>query len=245
MKHTVIHLQETASTNTFLRDLQQKERQPEGCVIVADAQLAGRGQKGNSWEAERGKNLTFSMLLYPCHLLASHSFILSQAVSLAVVETFETQTSDFFIKWPNDIYWKEKKIGGMLIENDLHGKYLDSSIVGIGLNINQQKFISDAPNPISLAQITGREFLLPEWLDRVCGRIVFRYEQTKSADGRKDIEQEYADRLFRKGGYFPFRDRTGIFQACIKEIRPSGHLVLQRTDGAERMYAFKEVEFLF
>lgn len=245
MKCSIIHLQETASTNTFLRDLQQKERQPEGRVIVADAQLAGRGQKGNSWETERGKNLTFSMLLYPTHLKASNSFILSQVASLAVVEIFETVTSDFFIKWPNDIYWKEKKIGGMLIENDLHGKYLDSSIVGIGLNINQQKFVSDAPNPISLIQITGREFSLPAWLDRVCERILFRYEQTKTVDGRKEIEQCYADRLFRKSGYFPFRDENGVFKARIKEIRPSGHLVLERSDGAERVYAFKEVEFLF
>lgn len=245
MKYSVIHLQETASTNTFLRDLQQKERQPEGRVIVADAQLAGRGQKGNSWETERGKNLTFSMLLYPSHLMASHSFVLSQAVSLAVVEIFEAVGSDFFIKWPNDIYWKEKKIGGMLIENDLHGKYLDSSIVGIGLNINQQRFVSNAPNPVSLVQITGREFSLPEWLDRVCERIVFRYEQTKTIEGRKEIEQCYIDRLFRKKGYFPFKDEAGVFKACIKAILPSGHLVLLRTDGAERMYAFKEVEFLF
>lgn len=245
MKYTVIHLQETASTNSFLRNLQQKERQSEGCVIVTDAQLAGRGQNGNSWESENGKNLTFSMLFYPSHLLAASSFILSQAVSLAVVETFETVCPDFHIKWPNDIYWKEKKIGGILIENDLCGKSLDISIVGIGLNINQRKFVSNAPNPVSLIQITGREFSLPEWLNQVCNRIMFRYEQTKTENGRQEIERYYMDRLFRKKGIFPFKDENGVFNAYIKNIRPSGHLVLERTDGIEKIYAFKEVEFLF
>ncbi|MBQ7824222.1 MAG: biotin--[Bacteroidaceae bacterium] len=245
MKYSVIHLQETASTNLFLRELQQKERQPEYCVVVTDAQTAGKGQRGNSWESENGKNLTFSMLLYPSHIMAATSFILSQAVSLAVIEMFETVAPEFYIKWPNDIYWKEKKIGGILIENDLCGKFLDTSIVGIGLNINQQKFVSDAPNPVSLIHIAGREFSLSEWLDKVCKRIIFRYEQTKMETGRQEIERCYMDRLFRKKGFFPFKDERGVFDARIKSVRLSGHLVLERTDGTENTYAFKEVEFLF
>lgn len=245
MKHTIIRLPETNSTSSYLRILQQERRQPEGCVVVADSQTAGRGQMGNSWEAENGKNLTFSVLFYPSHVCVSESFILSQAVSLAVVETFEVFGEDFRIKWPNDIYWREKKIGGILIENDLNGKFLDTSIVGIGLNINQEKFVSNAPNPVSLNQITGQEYPLPAWLDDVCCRIMQRYEQTRTTEGQKEIECRYMGKLFRREGFFPFRDKGGIFNARIERIEPSGHLVLKRDDGTTSVYAFKEVEFLF
>ena len=164
MNETFIHLNETHSTNSYLRELIMREKeQPEGTVVITDYQTAGRGQKGNSWESERGKNLTFSILLHPNHIPPGKQFILSQLISIAIVGVLKKYDRHFTIKWPNDIYWKEKKIAGMLIEVDLTGSSLSNAIIGIGININQRHFKSDAPNPVSLTQITGKEHSAILW----------------------------------------------------------------------------------
>ena len=154
----IIRLVETDSTNNYLREQSAKARLPEGSLVIADFQTAGKGQVGNSWESEAGKNLMFSILLYPDFLPANRQFLISQIASLSVKETLEKYTDSVTVKWPNDIYWKDRKICGMLIENDLSGQYLYCSVVGIGLNINQEIFRSDAPNPVSLTQITGKTY---------------------------------------------------------------------------------------
>ena len=120
-------------------------------------QTAGRGQAGNSWESEAGKNLLFGLLFHPREVEANRQFILSQAVALSICETLSDYAEDIRIKWPNDIYWKDRKICGMLIENTLVGRCIENCIIGAGININQQTFCSDAPNPVSLRQITGKE----------------------------------------------------------------------------------------
>ena len=155
----LIELDETDSTNRFLIQLcNEKENTVEEMTTVkTDYQTSGKGQRGNSWEAEKGQNLLFSFVLYPTFLEARHQFILSQIVSLAIKEELSRWSDEISIKWPNDIYWKEKKICGILIENDLSGIYIGRCIVGIGININQEKFVSDAPNPVSLKQITGKK----------------------------------------------------------------------------------------
>ena len=129
----------------------------EVTLVSAEEQTAGRGQQGNSWEAEKGKNLLFSLRIHPHTIEAAQQFILSQALALSLKRTPDDYTSDTSIKWPNDIYWKDKKIAGILIENELTGKQITSSVLGVGLNINQTVFHSDAPNPVSLAQIIGHE----------------------------------------------------------------------------------------
>ena len=120
--------------------------------------LHGKGQVGNSWESEAGKNLMFSVLLHPDFVPANQQFLISQISALAVQQMLETFVKPISVKWPNDIYWNDKKICGMLIENDIAGTKLINSIIGIGININQKKFISNAPNPVSLTQITGKEY---------------------------------------------------------------------------------------
>ena len=162
----IIRLEETTSTNSYLRQLLFKESLPEGSVVVAQTQTAGRGQIGNVWESETGKNLTFSIVLYPDCIPANRQFLISQITSLSVKETLEAYTNDVAVKWPNDIYWKDKKICGMLIENDLSGHNMYCSIIGIGINVNQAVFFSDAPNPVSLCQIIGKEIDKEELLDR-------------------------------------------------------------------------------
>ena len=168
----IIRLAETDSTNNYLREQCAKARLPEGSLVIADFQTAGKGQVGNSWESEAGKNLMFSILLYPDSLPANRQFLISQIASLSVKETLEGYTDSVKVKWPNDIYWKDRKICGMLIENDLSGQHLYCSVIGIGLNINQEIFRSDAPNPVSLTQITGKVYDREEVLARFL-RIFF------------------------------------------------------------------------
>lgn len=146
----LIHINETNSTNNYLQSLCSEQKVEELTVIVADFQTSGRGQRGNSWESDPGKNLLFSTVIFPEFLEARRQFLISQIISLAIKEELDTYTSDISIKWPNDIYWKEKKICGMLIENDLMGRNINQSIAGIGININQEIFHSSAPNPVSL-----------------------------------------------------------------------------------------------
>lgn len=242
MEWHIIKLQETRSTNTYLDSIDTECPQQEGCVVTTHTQSAGRGQRGNSWEAEPGKNLTFSYLLRPEGVAPQEQFILSQAVSLAVVDVLSRYAHGFSVKWPNDIYYHDSKIAGILIEHNLSGMSISRTIVGIGLNINQQQFISDAPNPISLQQITGREYDLDAMLAEVLEATTIRYAQC--VGDRKQLQLDYVAALYRKDGFYPYRDAHEEFMATIREVQPDGYLVLCDTEGRVRQYAFKEVSFI-
>lgn len=235
-----IRLKETTSTNNYLRGLVGKEQLPEGSVVVTDFQTAGRGQVGNSWESEGGRNLMFSVILYPDFLPANRQFLISQIAALSVKETLDQYTDGITVKWPNDIYWKDRKICGMLIENDLTGQSLFCSVIGIGININQQEFRSNAPNPVSLTQITGREYDLDEILNSFLERLYNRYLGL-IREQEDEIRNDYMAALYRGKGFHAYRDEQGTFQARIRGIEPTGHLILELNDGEVRRYAFKEV----
>ena len=244
MSETFIHLNETHSTNSYLRELIMREKeQPEGTVVITDYQTAGRGQKGNSWESERDKNLTFSILLHPNHIPPGKQFILSQLISIAIVKVLKEYDRHFSIKWPNDIYWKEKKIAGILIEVDLTGLSLSNAIIGIGININQKYFKSDAPNPVSLAQITGKEHDLPELLEKILDNIADEYN-TYSPDNEEKIKQKYMEFLFRNRGLHPYLSGKEFFNASIEGIEPNGQLILKKENGSIHTFAFKEISFV-
>ena len=244
MNETFIHLNETHSTNSYLRELIMREKeQPEGTVVITDYQTAGRGQKGNSWESERGKNLTFSILLHPNHIPPGKQFILSQLISIAIVGVLKKYDRHFTIKWPNDIYWKEKKIAGMLIEVDLTGSSLSNAIIGIGININQRHFKSDAPNPVSLTQITGKEHNLSELLEKILDSIVDEYNKY-TPDNEEEIRQKYMALLFRNKGVYPYLYGEEIFNASIEGIEPNGQLILKKENGSIHTFAFKDISFV-
>ena len=226
----LIHISETNSTNNYLQSLCSKQKVEELTVVVADFQTSGRGQRGNSWESDSGKNLLFSI-------------VISQIISLAIKEELDTYTTDISIKWPNDIYWKEKKICGMLIENDLMGRNISQSIAGIGININQETFHSFAPNPVSLRQITGKEFDLFEILKRIVLRIQSYYSLLKKGN-TESIVCQYEMSLFKKEGMHRFKDANGEFLARIICVEPEGRLILEDEILNKRGYMFKEVEYL-
>lgn len=237
-------LPETASTNTYLQELDADRHLPEGYIVYTDTQRAGRGQRGNSWESQPGKNLTFSLLLRPEHIPANQQFLLSQAVSLAMTDVLNRYAPGFSIKWPNDIYWEDRKIAGILIENVLSGSTFARSIVGIGLNLNQEKFISDAPNPVSLMQITNRSYRMEEMLDQYTDAFRIRYRQTFDTESAQPLRDEYRTMLYRNNGLYPYSSEGETFYASIAGIEPDGHLILTTESGQERRFAFKEVSFL-
>ncbi len=240
----IIRLEETTSTNSYLKNLLREQVLEEGSVVVADFQTAGRGQMGNSWYSGKGENLLFSFLIYPIEIPANEQFIISQIVSLAIKNTLDQFTDDIRIKWPNDIYWKDKKIAGILIENSLQGKVIENSVIGIGLNLNQQIFPIELPNPVSLRQITATEHDKDYILDLLMKEFFLLYRSLQ--DGEKlVIEDEYMLDLYRVNGYYWYEDASGRFQAKIDNVLSSGHLVLETLDTKEeRVYAFKEIAFI-
>lgn len=239
----IIRMESVDSTNNYLRELITKECLPDGSAVLVDFQTAGRGQAGNSWESERGKNLTFSIAVYPSAIPANRQFLISQVSALSIKDTLDSYTKGISIKWPNDIYWENKKISGMLIENNLMGVSIHSSIIGIGLNLNQEVFKSNAPNPVSLFQITGKVYDREEVFRRALSCFYARYLQLLHGEFG-DIEKDYANSLYRREGLFSYRDSGGVFKAQIRGTEPDGRLVLQLSNGNTRKYAFKEVEFI-
>lgn len=234
-----IQLQTTDSTNNFLKGY--KPFAPKDMTLVSvDYQTAGRGQANNKWEAECGRNLLFGIKIFPDFLFANRQFVISQISALAAKEALEDYADGFTVKWPNDIYWGDKKIGGMLIENTVCGKHLESSVIGIGLNINQQKFVSDAPNPVSLFHIIGKETERVFILARVVERFKFYYGLLRQSQ-TDAIASAYEKALYRGHGFYPYEDAAGSFMARVSRIEPTGHLLLEDTGGVIRKYAFKEV----
>ena len=239
-------VKELSSTNDYLSQLCKESLAKEFYTVLAESQTSGKGQRGNHWESEAGKNLTFSIVLYPTALEAKKHFCLSMLAALSCVEALRAYTDGFSIKWPNDIYWHDKKIGGILIENELEGAYITQSILGIGLNINQEEFRSSAPNPISLKQILGVEANLQEVLSKVIHGIVGGYRQLESNFNitQLAIRTLYIKNLYRKKGLYPYRDKEGEFKAEFQKIESDGRLVLKDETGDLRHYAFKEIEFI-
>ena len=270
MEFKVIHIDETDSTNGCLRKFAtdehgitrrndigdvQKDIRDIPChsdaniVIVAEYQTAGRGCGSNTWESERGKNLTFSVLLHPTEVPANRQFLITEVVSVAMCETLEhlfrplspsdsSPDQEVTIKWPNDIYVGDRKICGILIENRLKGSTMTDSIVGIGLNVNQRTFVSDAPNPVSVYQLTGEE------TDREALLQMFLKELSKTSKiNPEPLAEAYRSRLYRREGIHRFSDSQGEFEAKVQNVLDDGRLVLLDTHGKARIYFFKEVQF--
>ena len=252
MDFQLIHIEETDSTNRWLRNymatdkhglartssVRESPSQSDAVIIVAEYQTAGKGCGSNSWESERGKNLTFSLLIHPQQIPANEQFRITEVASLALCETLARYISNKVeIKWPNDIYVGDRKICGMLIENRLQGPVIKDSIIGIGLNVNQRQFLSDAPNPVSLYQLTGqetdREALLKDFLEA--------FERISPSE---TTSRDYRERLYRKGQEAIYEDQRGRFKARLTDVLPDGRLVLRDETNRERAYAFKEVRFV-
>ena len=242
--YRLIELDEVDSTNSYLRRLDvQGDQRP--VLVTAEFQSAGRGADTNRWESERAKNLLFSLRLMPCNLPVRRMFAVSEVAALAVRDALNAFAPGFRIKWPNDIYYEDSKVAGILIENDLQGAKIRCSTIGIGINVNQRRFLSDAPNPRSLADIVGhdieRRLVLEQFMERVLHYM-------KSLDEGKDdvldaLHEHYKEGLYRMGEEHKFIDEMGVFCAKIIDVEQSGHLILQDGKGIRR-YEFKQLKYI-
>lgn len=241
-RYNIIRLDNTESTNTYAKSLKPENNDLTPTVVYTDCQTCGRGQRGNTWESERGKNLTFSLVLYPSWLSAAHQFELSMLVSIGIVNALRNHVVDHSrlkIKWPNDIYYDDKKVAGILIENSLSGQSIERSIVGIGLNVNQKEFVSDAPNPVSLYNITGSETSLDEILDNVVGNILDMVEQYEYDPEVDELVYLYNNMLWRNDGREHLWRKE--FEAKVDRVGADGRLYLTDKDGNEQSFLFKEI----
>ncbi len=241
MKTKIIRLDEVDSTNRYLADYA-----PDGeemTVVLADFQSAGKGQGTNTWESEKGKNLLFSILVHPTMVPLARQFQLSMAGAIALKMALSGYTDGITLKWPNDVYWNDKKISGTLIQNVIGQGHIKDCIFGVGIDVNQVEFHSDAPNPVSLYQILGREVNRDELLQKILKAFEYCYSLIENGD-YGDIAALYMDALYRRHGFWKYRDADGEFEAAFVEVEDDGHLILRDPKGVMRSYTFKEVEFV-
>jgi len=241
----VLHLLDAiGSTNQYASDVLSKSKPSEGTIFITHHQYAGRGQATNVWESEPNKNLTFSLLLYPTFLAARQQFFLNQAISLGVLKTIQYFIpKKCTIKWPNDLYVEDRKITGILIQNALKGASIQSSVIGIGLNVNQGQFKSDAPNPTSIFLETNKAFTLDTVLAYLCQQLEKYYLLLKA--GRfQTLQQAYEQELFRLNQPHSYKRVDGsLFHGTIVGVTEAGLLRLHTDDGEEQ-FALKEIRYM-
>lgn len=240
----IVHLKEVDSTNGYV--MREAERLDAPVLVSAHTQTAGRGQRGNHWESEPGKNLTFSVLYRPEHFPAIEQFAISEAVALAIVDFLKSEGIAAMVKWANDIYVGDRKICGILIQHALMGSEISHTVIGAGINVNQLRFVSDAPNPVSMAQLTGESYNLAYLEKKVALCLERRLAEISTHEGRKSLHDEFLRNIWRMdGNLYAYVDTSTAtpFRARIKDILPDGRLILSLPDGAERRYWFKEVAF--
>ncbi len=238
-----IELDLVDSTNNYAKELLQKQKPAEGTMIYAHEQTSGRGQMGNSWKAEKNKNLTLSIILYPSFLEADKQFFLNMAVSLGVKDFCESVLGEEIkIKWPNDIYYQNSKLGGILIENTISGSRVTSSVIGIGLNINQTDFGIEAPNATSFYLIANKEHQLKSLMEILASFIEKYYLQLRQLHFNF-LDKAYMESLFRYQQTFEFKKGQQIFRGEINGVSKEGKLIIH-SKGKEQKFAFKEIEYV-
>lgn len=237
------------STNDVV--MSDTTRYGHGSIVTARQQTDGRGQRGNRWVTTPGENLLFSLVLEPTHIRVEEQFLISEMAVLAASDAIQAASSGTVpccIKWPNDLYVGDRKIGGILIEHALHSEFLSRSVLGIGINVAQREFDPALPNPTSLAlEMATAKIPLPsveQILEAFCTAFSFRYSQTAA-----ELHADFMARLWRCNGQpHRYRDASSgeVFEALIADVAPlTGEMTLRLSNGTERRYWFKEVEALF
>jgi len=241
--HSVKTLERVNSTNSYALDFIKQSAPAEGYIVWAKEQFAGRGQRGAAWQSEPGSNLTFSVILRPQFLPIAEQFRLTKAIALGIasfVSHFLEDGAHVRIKWPNDIYVKNCKIAGILIENVLEQSVLKYSVVGIGLNINQVVFDPLLPNPISLKLLTGKDFNPEDCLMQLCSFIEKQYLDLRAMD-YPQIDAAYFNLLYRRGIWGDFQLQGENIKAEIEGVTPLGHLILKRKNAINNSYETIEI----
>ena len=239
----LLFFQNLPSTNAHTFDLLKKSKLPEGTILYTNYQSAGKGYSGNKWESEDGKNLLISIILYPSFIKPEDQFLISMVISLGVCDFLMRFIPECSIKWPNDIWVNNDKIAGLLLESSLTGNQIEFTVAGIGLNINQQRFLSNAPNPVSLNQLTGVNYDLPSSLEILASDLDKRYKQLIGGNYGQ-IKKEYISKLYRLNRWHEFRDKNGLYRGRVLTVGDYGRLIIERQNGEISEYSFKETEFI-
>ena len=244
------HFDEVSTTMQLLHT----DRLADGEVqlVTADFQTNGHGQVNTVWESARAENLTFSFAFRPRRVAAAEQFLLSEIACLAVAHTLDAYTEGISVKWPNDVYHRDRKICGMLLTHTLHGAQIADTLVGIGLNLNQKRFEGDAPNPVSLRQIMGRSVDREQVLGDFARRFDLLLQRITQPDPesrlarRRALHGEYLRRLYHREAAYDYVDVASgrRFSAHIVDVAPSGEITLRTAEGTLRHYYFKEVRFV-
>lgn len=230
-----LHFKEIDSTSTFLKN--NVCEFDHGDLVSADYQNAGHGQVGNSWESEQYMNALFSLLMKPEKIPACAGFRITEIVTLGILDALPD--FDLRIKWPNDIYAGDRKLCGVLIETSIQAGHIDRAIIGIGLNVNQTRFVSDAPNPVSLAQLADCRFDVKEVMERVVAAILERYESVEDCHG------EYLSHLYRRAEWHEFERPNGErFEGMIIDVEDNGLLVMRMRSGEIAHFEFKSLKYV-
>jgi BirA family transcriptional regulator, biotin operon repressor / biotin---[acetyl-CoA-carboxylase] ligase len=241
---TIIRLDEIGSTNEYAIDLMEKGPVAEGTVIVARSQIAGKGQEGNRWESEPGKNLTATVVFNPRFLSPSEQFRMNKAVSLGVLECCRgfLPGHSLALKWPNDIYTGARKLGGILIQHRVQGATLAVTIAGIGLNINQQHFPQDIPNPVSMFHLLGSETGPDQVLERLCSCLDKEYQGLKAVDPDA-LDRRYVRSLLGFAEWRIWETSRGTFDGMIAGVDEFGRLQIRDKEGEIRTFAHNEIHY--
>ena len=241
----IFHFDEINSTNVWLYDKISEKNDISDVVVVASHQSAGRGMDKNKWESEAGKNLLFSIALNVNFLEAENQFQISQAVSVAIVETLAQfiDNQQLFIKWSNDIYFGDKKLAGMLIQNTIEGRMMGVSIIGIGLNVNQIEFSKDIPNPISLKMISGKDYDIEDLLNLLINNIKSSVESLRFSENQIEINRKYISKAYRFGVWSEYFYQNQVKSMIINGFDKYGRLLLRDKEGANIVCDVKELQF--
>jgi BirA family biotin operon repressor/biotin-[acetyl-CoA-carboxylase] ligase len=239
----VIKVNATDSTNLHMKRLMAKTELQDLTVLVAGSQNSGRGQAGTTWISEPGKNLTLSVLKYHTERNAANGFLISKAVSLALIEVLRnSEIPELSIKWPNDIMSGRRKICGILIENSIKGNQLSHSIIGIGINVNQKSF-QGLPHAASLLQISGKAFDLDVLQDQLL-LVLEKYLRGLNGPLAAKINEEYEEFLFLKDIRACFRIDGKTVYATIRGTTPEGEILLEDKGGQQRPYGLKQIGYV-
>ena len=242
----IIHYDHVSSTNTEALNLIAKSNPNEGTVISSYHQSDGKGQIGSKWYSTPHQNIALTMILYPTFLRPLEQFLISKIASLAVVQAIKeiAPTLSPKIKWPNDIYINDLKIAGILIQNQIQTSSIQSSIIGIGLNVNEKNFPAHLPNPTSLTLETRKEFHLNQIVPRLKHHLLAYYHQATAVTERPLIHQQYLALLYRRNKWAFFKTAQGsIFQGMIVGINDHGQLAIL-IDGQKKYFSNKEVSYI-
>jgi BirA family biotin operon repressor/biotin-[acetyl-CoA-carboxylase] ligase len=240
-----IHLSRVASTNSYASELLRQIRPVEGTIIYSFEQENGRGQRGSSWLSEPNKNVAFSLILTPSFLHTQEQFLLTKITSLAVsdlmAEVLKNVNGKIRIKWPNDIYVNGKKVAGILIENSISENKIQSSVIGIGLNVNQVEF-DETLNAASLKKFSGKEFDLKEIVDLLCDFLEARYLQLKT-NKREQLHHSYLQNLYQINEWRKYTSGNETFEGKIIGTSTEGKLQIELLSSEIREFDLKEIRF--